>query len=157
MVKSRTGYSLVELVIVVAIVAVMAVVAVPRLSYSLVRRTKAEAGAYKLMTDLRLTRSMAIRDAATNNKGYELDMTGSAPYSGYTIQNTNTHTAVATYTFESGVSVTCPGVKNFKYQPLGNLKQDESGTQISVAASGTTYILTLDAVGDTGTVKCTKN
>jgi len=157
MVDARKGYSLAELVIVVAIMAVMAAVAIPRFSHGLVRRKKAEATAYKLMTDLRLTRSMAIRDAATNSKGYELEMTGSSPYSGYTIENRDTHVIVATHTFGTGATVTCPGLKKFVYLPLGNLKSDESGTRITVTAEGTTYTLTLDATSATGTVKCTKS
>ena len=157
MVDARKGYSLAELVVVVAIMAVMAAVAIPRFSQTVVRRKKAEVTAYKVMTDLRLTRSMAIRDAATNNQGYELDMTGSSPYSGYTIENCDTHEVVATHTFGTGATVTCAGVKKFVYLPLGNLKGDESGTRITVTAAGTTYTLTLDAVSATGTVKCTKS
>jgi type II secretory pathway pseudopilin PulG len=145
------------MLIVMAIIGVMTAMIVPRLSYGLIRKKKAEAAAYKLMTDLRLTRSMAIRDAATNSKGYKLELTGSSPHSGYTIKNVKTQEVVATHTFESGVTVSCPGVKKFVYEPLGNLKHDESGTQIAVAADGTTYTLTLDAVSATGSVKCTKS
>jgi Tfp pilus assembly protein FimT len=145
------------MLVALAIMGVMAALVVPRLSYGLVRHKKAEVAAYKLMTDLRLTRSMAIRDAATNDKGYKLEMTGSAPYSGYTIKNYTTLVVVGTHTFESGVAVSCPGVKKFVYMPLGNLKNDESGTQITVTADGMTYRLTLDAVSATGSVKCVKN
>ena len=157
MTGSRRGYSLAEMLIVMAIIGVMTAMVVPRLSYGLVRKKKAETAAYKLMTDLRLTRSMAIRDAATNSKGYSLELTGTSPYSGYTIENYTTHEVVATHTFESGITVSCPGVKKFVYEPLGNLKHDESGTVITVVAEGTTYSLTLDAVGATGSVKCTKS
>ena len=157
MLKSRRGHSLAELIVVVVIIAVMSVVAVPRFSRAMVGRTTAETTAYTLMTDLRLTRSMAIRDAATNDKGYSLELTGASPYSGYTIENCKTHTVIATHTFHSGVTVNCPGAKKFVYVPMGNLKPDESGTQITVTGSGGTYTLTLDAMSATGIVKCTKS
>jgi Tfp pilus assembly protein FimT len=128
--------------------------AVPRLSYGLVRHKTAETAAYKLMTDLRMTRSLAIRDAATNDKGYQINMTGSSPYSGYTIENRDTDAVVATHTFESGVTVTATGSDKFKFEPLGNLKSD-SGTQITVSADGKTFTLTF--VVATGAVKCTES
>lgn len=156
MAEARKGTSLAELVVVVVILAAMAAVAVPRFSHALVRMKRAEATAAKLMTDLRLTRSLAIRDAATNSSGYVLEMTGAAPYSGYRIEGVGTHEVAATHTFEPGVTVLCPGGARFVYLPLGNLKGDESGTQITVAAEGTTLMITLDAVSATGSVKCTK-
>ncbi len=153
MTRSFWGFSLAEMLVVVAITGVMAAVVVPRLSYGLVRHKKAEATAYKLLTDLRMTRSLAIRDAATNTKGYKLEMTGSSPYSGYTIENYTTHEVVATHAFEANVTVSCTGLKKFVYEPLGNLKHDESGTVIIVAAAGSTYALNLDVVSATGAVK----
>mgnify|MGYP001272998358 CR=1 FL=1 len=156
MVGARKGTSLAELVVVVVILAAMAMVAVPRFSHALVRMKRAEAAAAKLVTDLRLTRSMAIRDAATNRGGYKLEMTGTAPYSGYRIEAVDTHQVAATHTFEPGVTVLCAGASRFVYLPLGNLKADESGTQITVAAEGMTLTLTLDAVSATGSVQCTK-
>jgi len=150
MARSRRGFSLAELVVVVAIMAVMAAMVVPRFSYGLVRRRKAEATAYKLMADLRLARSMAIRDAASNDHGFELDMTGSSPYSGYQIKNSKTGAVLDTQSFESGVTVTCTGSNKFKFEPLGNLKSD-SGTRITASADGRSFVLTF--VFATGAVK----
>jgi prepilin-type N-terminal cleavage/methylation domain-containing protein len=150
MVRSKKGYSLTELVIVVAIMGVMAAMAIPRFSTSLVGKTKAEAAAYKLIADLRLARSMAIRDAATNDKGYEVDLTSTT----YTIENTKTHATVASHTFTSGVTVAWTGSSKFVFEPLGDLKSG-SGTQITLAAGGRTCTLTF--VAATGEIKCTKS
>ncbi len=150
MVRSNRGYSLTELVIVVAIMGVMAAMAIPRFSSSLVGKTKAEAAAYKLIADLRLARSMAIRDAATNDKGYEVDLTSTT----YTIVNTKTSATVASYTFASGLTVTWVGTYKFIFEPLGDLKSS-SGTQITLAAGGRTCTLTF--VSATGAIKCTKS
>jgi prepilin-type N-terminal cleavage/methylation domain-containing protein len=154
MVRSKEGYSLTELVIVVAIMAAMAAVAVPRFSFALVGRTKAEAAAYKLMADLRLARIMAISNAATNDKGYEVDLTGSSPYTGYQVISTKDNSVVRTITFSSGMTVTCTGSYKFRFEPLGDLKGD-SGSQIRVVGNGKTWTLTF--VAATGAVKCTES
>jgi prepilin-type N-terminal cleavage/methylation domain-containing protein len=150
MLKSHRGYTLVELIVVVTITAAMAVVAIPRFSFRLVSRTKAEASAYKLIADLRLARSMAIRDAATNDKGYEVDLASTT----YTIVNTKTNTTVASHTFTSGVTVAWVGSSKFVFEPLGDLKSG-SGTQITLSAGGRTCTLTF--VPATGDIKCAKS
>jgi len=154
MARSRAGYSLAELIVVMAITAVMAAMVIPRFSYGLVSRKKADTTATKLMTDLRRTRSMAVRDAATNSKGFELDLSGSSPYPGYTIENADSRQVVDTVSFVSGVTVTCQGSSKFTFEPLGNLKTG-SGTQIAVVGDGKSFTLTF--VSATGMVKLTRN
>jgi len=150
--RARRGYSLVELLVVVGIIAVMAMVAVPRFSYGIVSKTKAKAAAYRLVTDLRRTRSLAIQDAATNKKGYSLSMTGSAPYTGYQIENEDTKQTVDSCQFTSGVTATIQGPNKFTFEPLGNLKPG-SGSQITVIAGDGRY--TISFVASTGAVICT--
>lgn len=148
----RRGYSLAELIVVVAIMAVMAMVAVPRLSYGLVTKTKARTSAYKIVSALRKTRSLAIRDAATNKKGYTLSFTGSPPYTGYKIEDEyKKKQVIETVSLPSGVKVTVSGPNKFTFEPLGNLKPG-SGSQITVSADGRSY--TISFVPSTGAVKC---
>jgi prepilin-type N-terminal cleavage/methylation domain-containing protein len=149
-IRSHKGYSLAELVIVVAIMGVMAAMALPRFSNSLVGKTKAESACYKLIADLRLARSMAIRDAATNDKGYEIDLTSTS----YTIVNTKTSATVASHSFKSGVTVAWLNSNKFIFEPLGDLKGG-SGTQITLSAGGRTCTLTFIAA--TGEIKLTKS
>jgi len=63
--EKRRAFSLVELMLIVAFLGVFAAIAIPRLDYAIVRRYKAEATAKKILTSLRLTRSLAISDAAS--------------------------------------------------------------------------------------------
>jgi hypothetical protein len=93
---------------------------------------------------------MAIRDAATNDKGYEVDLTSTS----YTIVNTKTSATVASHTFTSGVTVAWTGSSKFYYEPLGDLKTG-SGNQITLSSGGRTCTLTF--VAATGEIKCTKS
>lgn len=150
--KSRKAYSLIELIIVVAIIAAIALVAVPRLQYAAVHRQKAQTVAHKIVTDLRRTRSLAILHAADNNDGFALNMVGSAPYTSYRIVNLHDSSVVDSHTIDSAIS--CTGGAQFKFGPLGNLK-DESGTQLIVSAQG--KICTVTVTAATGMIKCVEN
>ena len=152
MAEKRTAYSLVELVIIVIFLGVIAAIAVPRLNFSAITKQKADTTAWKIVTDLRRTRSLAISNAAENTAGFALNMTGSAPYSGYQIQNLNTSTVVDSHTIDSNIN--CTGSSQFRFGPLGNLLTG-SGNQLVVSASGKTFTITLTPA--TGTVKCTEN
>ena len=152
MAEKRTAYSLVELVIVVIFLGVIAAIAVPRLNFSNISRQKADAITWKIVTDLRRTRSLAISNAANNTAGFALNMTGSAPYSGYEIQNLDTSATVDSHSIDSNIS--CTGSSQFRFGPLGNLLAG-SDNQLVVSASGKTFTITLTTA--TGTVKCTEN
>ena len=152
MAEKRTAYSLVELVIVVVFLGVIAAIAVPRLNFSNISGQKADTTAWKIVTDLRRTRNLAISNAANNTAGFALNMTGSAPYSGYEIQNLDTSATVDSLSIDSNIN--CTGSSQFKFGPLGNLLTG-SGNQLIVSASGKTFTITLTAA--TGMVRCTEN
>ena len=137
---------------VVAIIGVFAVIAIPRLQFGAVRVKEADGVARKLVTDLRRSRSMALRDAVSNTAGYQVVMTGSSPYTGYDIKDLSDSSTVESFTIPSTVTVTCPGNTNFDFGTLGNLKSG-SGTQIIVSANGKIFTLTLTSA--TGSVVCT--
>jgi prepilin-type N-terminal cleavage/methylation domain-containing protein len=144
----RKAFTLVEVLVVVAILGVLAAVTVPRLQFDTIHRRQAEAAAAKMAADLRLTRRLAIANAATNHKGFELDMTGNPPYEGYEIANRDTGEIVAAHTIE--LHVCCAGTSTFKFNPLGVLDQDEA--QLTFSAADET--VTVSVVRATGIVKC---
>jgi Tfp pilus assembly protein FimT len=152
--KKRTAFSFVELILIVMILGIFAVVAIPRLNYALISKQKSENIARKIVTDLRLTRELAISDAADNTAGFELKMIGSVPYSNYEIENADTGTMVSSHTLDSDVNISCPTGTTFTYGPLGNLKTG-SATQINVSAEGKNFSITINSA--TGTIKCVEN
>lgn len=148
MAKFKKAFTLAELIIVVALIGIMAVVAVPRLQFGAIRRKKAEAVTSKIATGLRLTRRLAITNAAENTDGYSLSMTGS--FTGYEITNLATSEVVDSYSIDSDVS--CTGDSQFEFGPLGNC---ESGSTLDVSAPGKSFTITVNSV--TGMVKSTEN
>ncbi|MHC4533136.1 MAG: pilus assembly FimT family protein [Planctomycetota bacterium] len=151
---SKTAFSLIELIIIVAFLGIFAFITVPRLNFAIISKQKADSLARKIVTDLRLTRRLAISDAVNNVKGFELKMVGLLPYGTYEIENVNTHATVASYPIDSDVSVICPTGSRFIFGPLGNLESG-SGTSITVSAEGKSFTITF--IVATGTIKCVEN
>jgi len=155
MAKKRTAFSLVELIIIVMWVGILAAIAMPRLNFAIISKQKADTVARKIVTDLRLTRRLAISDAANNTRGYKLQMVDLPPYASYEIVDRSPPpTTVDSLTIDSDVSVTCPAQPLFIFGPLGNLEPG-SGTEITVSAEGRSFTITLNSA--TGTVKCVEN
>jgi len=150
----KTAFSLIELVIIVTFLGIIAFIAIPRFNIAIISKYKAEALARKIVTDLRLTRRLAISDAVNNVKGFELKVVGSVPYGTYEIENVDTHTTVASYVIDSDISVICPTGSRFIFGPLGNLETG-SGTGINVSAEGKSFTITF--IVATGTIKCVEN
>ena len=149
---TRKAYSFVEMIIAVIFLGIIALIAVPKLNFSITSQQGAEATAWKIVTDLRRTRMLAISDAAENSIGFVLNMTGSSPYTNYEIRNPDTSEIVESFTIESGVN--CTGGTNFQFGPLGNLLSG-SDNQLVISSSGKSY--TISIVYATGMIKCEKN
>jgi Tfp pilus assembly protein FimT len=154
MVRQKSAFSLVELIIIIAFLVVFAAIAVPRMNFAFISKRKADTVARKIVTDLRRTRTLAISDAATNTNGYALNMTGAGPYTGYEIVNLNTSTTITNGTFSIDSDISCTGGNDFRFGPLGNLLSG-SDTQLTVSAEGKIFTITI--ISATGTVKCTEN
>ena len=149
MAKKRTAFSLVELIIIVMWVGILAAIAVPRLNFAIISKQKADTVARKIVTDLRLTRRLAISNAAI----FGLRMVAPSPYTTYEIIDyTPPPTVVDTHTIDSDVS--CAGDSNFKFGPLGNLT-DIGHTQLTLTAEGKSFTITI--IPATGAVKCVEN
>jgi Tfp pilus assembly protein FimT len=148
----RRAFSLVELVVVVIFLAIVAAVAVPRFNYSAVASGKAGCLASRIVTDLRLARTMAMSDAATNADGFALGMAGSEPYNGFEIVDLSDNSRVAYYEIESAVS--CTGGSSFRFDPTGILK---AGSDSSLTVSGGKRTFIISIVPATGMVTCRGN
>jgi Tfp pilus assembly protein FimT len=149
----KTAFSLVELIIIVGFLGILAVIAVPRLNFAIITKQKAETIAWKIVTDLRLTRRLAISDAANNNQGYELKMVGNVPYKTYEIENIDTKATILSYTIDSDVSMSNPTGIRYIFGPLGNL--EGSANRINVSAEGRSFSITVNPA--TGIIKCVEN
>jgi len=79
-------------------------------------------------------------------------MIGGGSYTGYEINNTDTHATVASHTIDSDVSVT--GTNKFMFEPLGNLKVG-GDLQLTVSAEGKSFTVTVFQV--TGVAECVEN
>jgi Tfp pilus assembly protein FimT len=152
-IENKSAFSVVEVIVVAIFLGVLAWIAVPRLNFAAVSRNRGEATARKIVADLRLTRRLAVTDAAINTQGFELRMVGSAPYTAYEIENIDTKVIVTSHTFDSNLNISCPTGTRFIYGPLGNLKP-ASATQLIVTAEGKCFTITIDLA--TGTVRCTE-
>lgn len=154
--EKRRAFSLVELILMVAFLGIFAVIAVPRLNFAIISKQKADTVARKIVTDLRLTRRLAISDAAVNTKGFKLKMIGPSPYTSYEIENDDTHETVATHTLDPGVTITCPTGITFAFGPLGNLDPGSADEMdINISSEGRSFTITI--LKATGTVKCVEN
>lgn len=151
--EKKSAFTLVEAIMVVAFLGIFAYIAIPRLNLAVISRYKAEGIARKIVTDLRLARSLAISDAASNTKGFNLNMVGASPYDSYDIENDDTNVIVATHTIDSDVTVAGSN-KFFRFGPLGNL-QTGSDPQLTVSADGKSFTITV--LTATGIVKCVEN
>jgi len=142
------AYTLVELLVVVAIAGILATVAIPRLQFGAVYRSRGEAAAWKIVTDLRRARSLAITHAATKPDGYALNVQSSS----YEIVDVGMQTVVDSHTLDSKVSHV--GQQSFRFNALGALESG-SDTSLTLSASDTTFAITV--VPATGAVKCVQS
>ena len=150
-IRNKSAFSVVEAIVVAIFLGILASIAVPRLNFAAVSRSSVKATTRKIVADLRLTRGLAISDAATNTQGFELRMVGSAPYTAYEIENIDTKVIVASHTLDSNLNISCPTGTRFIYGPLGNLKP-ASATQLIVTAEGKCSAITINVA--TGAVRC---
>ena len=147
--RTQRAFTLVEVLVVVIILGALTVIAVPRLPVGALHRGKVEVAAAKIVADLRLTRQLAISNAATNARGFTLNMIGRAPYGAYEIVNESTRETVVSRVIDP--VATCQGTSTFEFGPLGSL-EDYYDPQLRVSADGKTVVISV--VRATGMVKC---
>lgn len=148
----KRGYTVAELLVVVLIIGVLAAVGVPRLQFGLRDRSQGSVTAWKIVTDLRRARSLAILHAATNPQGYALNVRRRGKKTIYDLVDLSNSRVVDSHDVDS--SVVCAGEASFQFGPLGALR-DGSDTSLELSAGSSTFELTV--VPATGTVQCVEN
>lgn len=146
--EPRKGYTVAELVVVVLILGVLTCVAVPRLQLGLRDGRQAESTAWKIVTDLRRARSLAILHAATNPQGFALDIRRGA----YHIVDLSNSRIIDSQTI--GSRILCEGGSTFEFGPLGALTEGHDKA-LRISAGDRTFAITI--VPATGMVKCTED
>ncbi len=143
----QAGVTLPELLTVVAILGALALIAIPRLPMGAIWKSQADVLSAKLATDLRRTRSMAIRDAATNSSGYRMVVAASQ----YRLENLATSVVLETHTLPDSVEIS---TGTFDFGPLGNLL---SGSDQELTVTADDHVTTLTLVSATGSVRLTES
>jgi len=150
--KARRGYTLAEMIVVVVVLAIMAALAAPRLQFGFIRHRQAEMAAWKIVTDLRRTRSSAILEAASNPDGFAFIVTRVGDRTGYEIVDRSSSSVVDSHTIDSGVDLA--GRTSFEFSPLGTL---EEGYEPFLRVSSADRTFTISVIPATGMVKCVED
>jgi hypothetical protein len=114
-----------------------------------VRKGKAEAAAWEVVTALRRTRSLAISQAAENAVGYALCVNDSSGDTICEIVDLTDSSVVDSLSIDS--AVTFSGGRRFEFDMLGAVKTS-SDSELNVSAEGKS--LAISIVPATGMVKC---
>ncbi|MDI6451121.1 pilus assembly FimT family protein [Anaerobaca lacustris] len=150
--RVRKAFTLAELIVMVAMLAALTFVAVPRLPFRSIQGHRAEVTAWKIATDLRRTRSLAILHAGTNSKGFALNIKGTGKGTEYEIVDLGSQDTIDVHVVDADVSLA--GRRTFEFSPLGALK-DKNDPVLTVSALGRTF--TIRVAPGTGAVRCTED
>jgi|GEM_PF-379509 len=150
--RVRKAFTLAELIVMVTVLAALTFVAVPRLPFRSIQGHRAEGTAWKIATDLRRTRSLAILHAATHPKGFALKIKTMGKGAEYEIVDLESQDTIDVHVVDAGVSLA--GRRTFEFSPLGALKE-KNDPALTVSASGRTF--TIRVAPGTGAVRCTED
>lgn len=135
----KNGFTLIEVLFVILVLAIVMAIALFRPGLGFTTKSKVRTTAQRLVSDLRLTRRLAI----TNNDDYTLTVYPDDDE--YKIFDSGSSQVGHTRAVDS--DITLNGDTNFVFHPLGNAS---SGSSLSVSAGGNQYGITV--VSATGMV-----
>jgi len=145
------GISYFELLLVLALLGLLAAATAPRIRMTAVDRQTARSVARQITADLRYARQLALTDAGSNTRGYDLIMEGSGSFTGYSICNRQSGKILQAAPISSNIQ--CTGGQIFSFGPMGNLLAG-SATELQAGAGDETYSITV--IPATGSVLCQK-
>ena len=142
----RAGFTLMELVMVVAVLSILTAIAIPRIGWGTMGGVQAETTAREFSGHLRLARSLAISNAASNSDGYKVEIHTVQKY--FRIKNEATNTIVkGPITIPEGVTADAPSsMYRFHFTPLGKLQSGTTKT-VQFTKSGKTVVVTVTPIG----------
>lgn len=123
----KIGYTLIEILFVVIVLAILAGIVIPRLGFEFTIKMKVKTAAQRLISDLRLTRRLAV----TNNENYRLDVDSTIKE--YRIYDSGDTQVGATRSIDSNITISAD--KDFIFESLGNASVS-SDISISLSAGG---------------------
>lgn len=143
-----TGFTAVELILVMAIFAIMASIAIPRMGWATMGKVQAKTAAHQFANYLKLTRSLAITNAGSNDKGYTLQLLPKGPgkpRTSYKIINEDTGAAIKG-PIDIPTGVICTGKGKHLFTPLGQQEHDHIHV-VRFSKAGDTFVVSVTAIG----------
>jgi prepilin-type N-terminal cleavage/methylation domain-containing protein len=141
---TRTGFTLIELVLTVAVLAILVSIVIPRIGWETMGKVQAETAARQFSDYLKLARSLAITHASSNSKGYKVKLSKNSPYT-YSLINEDTKDVVkGPIALPEGVDRS--GDLTFKFKPLGNLS-GKHNLEVEFSKAGETFTVGVTLIG----------
>jgi type II secretory pathway pseudopilin PulG len=136
---------LIELLLTVALLAIIVSIAIPRAGWSTMGVVQSKTAAREFANYLKLTKSLAITNASTNNQGYKITLSPASPYTSYSIIDADSMVTVKG-PIDIPAGVICTGDAEFQFTPLGQL-QLGSGSTLQFAKSTDTTTVSVTPIG----------
>jgi hypothetical protein len=129
----------------VALLAIIVSIAIPRVGWSTMGVVQSKTGAREFGGYLKLAKSLAITNSATNNQGYKITLSPGSPYTSYSIIDADSMATVKG-PIDIPAGVTCTGDGEFHFTPIGQL-QGGSGLSVQFTKSTDTTTVSATAIG----------
>jgi prepilin-type N-terminal cleavage/methylation domain-containing protein len=140
----RSGFTLIELVLVVALIAILASIAMPRSGWETMDKIQVESTGRQFSDYLKLARSLAITHASSNSRGYRVVLSRRRPYT-YSLINSDTSEVIkGPISLPEGLGRS--GDRTYEFTPLGNLSGSHE-LSVQFSKSGNTSDVTVTPTG----------